>query len=239
MFSPKFIHIIPNPGSHHGFPPPLSISFDRACNISESESGERAIKIGEITGKNRFSQRVEDRIVDLNTWFKREGDGSYSVAGAYAQFEEAFQIIIDYETTFSDFYAHKQNFITMRQDFLHAGKCQSVSRDWHHDGLPDLWHLSDHIYIVSDREGTLIQSAPIPDALSRLRALGEMPKPNPDLFIRAEPYSIYLMTSSCFHKSPIMQKPGLRTFLRVTYDSPADEILKALPPEKRLKLGFR
>ncbi len=239
MFSPKFIHIVPNPGSYHGFPPPLSVSFDRVCDISKEESGEGAIKIGEIKDKDRFSYYDEKWMVNTNAWFKREDDGSYSVTGPFAQFEEAFQIIVDYETTFSDFYAHKQNFITVRQDFLRAGKCQIVSRDWHLDGVRRFQSLSDHIYIVSDREGTLVQAAPISDAFNRLTALGEPPNPNPDLFIRTEPYSIYLMTNLCFHKAPIMQKPGLRTFLRVTYDSPADEILKALPPEKRLKLGFR
>src|SRR5688500_14377070 len=53
----KFFTIAPNPGPHHGFPPPLALAFDRAHTDEREFYGEGAIRIGTISGKAEFSKR--------------------------------------------------------------------------------------------------------------------------------------------------------------------------------------
>jgi hypothetical protein len=233
----KFIDIVPDPGPHHGFPPPLSISFDQAHNPARQSEGEGALWIGELKDKARFSDFSHKGIIRQSDNYKKADQQAYKIAEFYAQYTEALQIIADYEATHSNLYLYKTNVLTIRHDYVLAGQPQS-DLDWHPDALRD-GPLLDHIYIVSDRKGngTLIQSAPMADAKNRLSAIQDEQSASA-LFIRTEPYSIYLMTNYCLHKPPTMQKTGPRAFLRMTYRSPDRKILDTLPPERRQKLGF-
>ena len=231
----KFLTIAPNPGPHHGFPPPLSISFDRAHDRIRQQEGEGALWIAELKDKVAFSDFSHKGIVRQSDDYKQAGRQEYEVAEFYGQYGEALQIIADYEATYSDLYLHKANVLTIRHDHVAAGRSQS-DLGWHPDALRT-GPLLDHIYIVSDRDGTLIQESPIANAKERLSAITDEQSAS-GLFIRAEPYSIYLMTNYCLHKSPTVQKADPRAFLRVTYRSPDSEILAPLPLERRQKLGL-
>ena len=118
---------------------------------------------------------------------------------------------------------------------LTPGQAQT-SLNWHTDG-PLRSATFDHIYVVSDREGTLLQAKPLVDVEKRLKALKDG-QTAPALFTYAEPYNIYLMTNYCFHKSPIMKESGPRTFLRMVYTGVNSEFVDSLPPERRQKLGL-
>lgn len=235
----EFIDIVADPGPHHGFPPPLSVSFDRVCKPEKESLGEGAIKIGEIRDKELFSR---SRSMHANgSDYKRPGQKDYRIPEVYGQFQEALQTIANYESTYSSLHLHKCGSLTVRQHIVCRGDRQ-IQLKWHGDGpTPDGFNpINTHIYVVCDREGTLIQARPLFNALARLNSMGDddsaMNKPN--LFIRAEPYSIYMMTNYCLHRSPVVRESGMRTFLRMSYASPTSSILLSLPQEERRKLGF-
>ncbi len=230
----KFITIAPNPGKHHGFLLPLSISFDQAHNSARQSEGEGALWIGELKDKDRFSDFSHKGIIRQSDDYKKAGQQTYKIAESYAQYAEALQIMADYEATYSDLHLHKTNILTIRHNHVVAGESQS-DLGWHLDALRT-GPLLDHIYIVSDREGSLIQTRPIADAKNRLSAIQDGQAS--ELFIQTEPYSVYLMTNYCLHKSPMMKNTGPRAFVRMTYRSPDRTILETLPPERRQKLGL-
>ncbi|HEY8189093.1 MAG TPA: hypothetical protein VIF12_00295 [Micavibrio sp.] len=211
----KLIDVTPNPGPHHGFRPPLSLAFDQAWSSEREFYGEGAIKIGELARKAEFSKRNAYCGQEEQRFYKKPGAWSFPIReDVYEQTVEALQIISDHEATFSALYRRKFAYACLRQADLAKGDAQQTSPRWHYD-YP-VGAMTDHIYFVSDREGTLSQAGPIANAFNRLSSLRNE-DPNPDLFTQAEPYGIYLMTSHCAHKSPRMLMPGLRTFLRVIY----------------------
>jgi hypothetical protein len=230
----KYIDIIPDPGPHHGLPPPLSISFDKACNGPRGPRGEGAVRIAEIRDKDLFSSAYNKyERLPFAQQFKKAGSVGYRIPEIYRQFAEVLQIIADYEAMHSDLHLYKENILTMRQTILLPGESQ-ISLGWHADG-PFTSSTLDHIYVIADRKGPLIQTAPMDNAKKRLDALkpGEI---DPALCFRAEPYTIYLMTNYCLHCSPVMDEHKLRTFLRMVYSGLSADALESLPLEKRQKL---
>lgn len=219
---------------------PEGITYERVSNVRRLIAGESAIAIARLDNPQAFSG-FRYRINTLQDEFKKPGEMAHTLPKEYAQFAEALQKIASYEAKHSSLFLHKRGYLTIRQSQLHAGQNQ-VSLGWHTDRQNRVGHAThpmlDHIYIVSDHCPTLVQDRPLRDAFNQLNE--KITGVEDGLSRQAEPHTIMLMNNYCYHASPVVDRDGVRTFLRVIYESPGWQDLAKLPKaeKQRLHLDF-
>lgn len=229
---------------------PQGISFDEYFSKEKLQSGEGGCHVGRISNRDLFS-RYRDEPVYLGAYYiKDAGELSLTMPRAYEQFAEAIEKIANFEAAHSPFMLYKRAMLTIRQDVLKPGH-KLDSLQWHRDradmrrdNRKSAGPFVDHIYTVSDRFPTLLQKEAVPrEFLQKAGTLTKYFNDNAymdDTFVnQAEPYQINVMTNYCAHSSVPAEKEALRTFLRVTYTSPAYETLEGLPREKKQALGLK
>lgn len=233
--------IIPDAAWAEGTVAPAGISYDRVSNARKLTPGEGAVQIARLDNPQNFS-RYRYRVNRLQDEFKKPGELMHAIPTKYAQFAEALQKIAAYEARHSPLFLWKRGYLTIRQSPIQAGQNQ-VSLGWHTDRQNRVGYAShpllDHIYVVSDLCPTLVQDRPLRDAFNQLN-VDEITGAEAGLSRQADPYAILLMNNYCYHASPIVDRSGTRTFLRVMYESPSVKDLATLPrtEKKRLQLDY-
>jgi hypothetical protein len=220
---------------------PEGITYERVSNVRRLIAGESAVAVARLDDPQKFSS-FRYRINRLQDEFKKPGELVHTIPTEYAQFAEALQKIASYEAKHSQLFLFKRGYLTIRQSEMQPGQNQ-VSLGWHTDRQNRVGYAShpllDHIYVVSDLCPTLVQDRPLRDAFNQLNA-DEITGAEAGLSRQADPYAILLMNNYCYHASPIVDRSGTRTFLRVMYESPSVEDLATLPraEKKRLRLDY-
>lgn len=233
--------ILPDPAWAEGTIAPAGISYDCVSNVRKLTAGEGAVQIATLDDTQNFS-RYRYRINRLQDEFKKPGTLVHTIPTEYAQFAEALQKIASFEARHSPLFLWKRGYLTIRQNQMQPGQNQ-VSLGWHTDRQNRVGHAThpmlDHIYVVSDLCPTLVQDRPLRDAFNQLNA-DEITKAKNGLSRQADPYAILLMNNYCYHASPPVDRAGIRTFIRVMYESPDIEDLATLPKaeKKRLQLDY-
>ncbi|MGZ9097791.1 MAG: hypothetical protein ACXW30_05800 [Micavibrio sp.] len=239
--SEYLMDIIPDTAWAEGTIAPAGISYDRVSHARKLTPGEGAVQIARLDDPQNFS-RYRYRVNRLQDEFKKPGKLVHTIPTEYAQFAEALQKIAAYEARHSPLFLWKRGYLTIRQNEMRPGQNQ-VSLGWHTDRSDRIgraqYPLLDHIYVVSDLCPTLVQDRPLRDAFNQLNA-DKVTGAKSGLSRQADPYAILLMNNYCYHASPIVDRSGTRTFLRVMYESPSVTDLATLPraEKQRLQLDY-
>lgn len=228
---------------------PQGISFDEYFSEKKLQMGEGGCHVGRVLNRDLFSGYQDEPVYLGACYIKDAGDLTLTLPRPYEQFAEAIEMIANFEAAHSPFMLYKRAMLTIRQDVLKPGH-KLDGLQWHRDRADmrrdtrSAGPFVDHIYTVSDRFPTLLQKEAVPCKVSQKSGtLTKYFNDNAymdDTFVRqAEPYQINVMTNYCAHSSVPAEEEALRTFLRVTYTSPAYETLEELPHEKKQALGLK
>ena len=237
MRVPEKIVITPDPALADSRPPD-GVSFDCLYDKEKERDGEGAIVIARLDDLPAFSTWARGGFNRLRDAIKKPGEMDHVMPDVWGQFAEAIRKIAAYEARHSRLMLYKTAQLTLRQWEMNPGQTQ-VGNDWHTDGgEPDKVEnpFVEHVYTVSDVSPTLLQARTMTDAFNQLsHARG----PEENLVVQARPGDINLMTNYCWHSTAAVTEPCVRTFLRITYESPSLTVLKALPARERRALGLK
>lgn len=207
-------------------PQPNSQPFDIKFEKADLRAGEGGLPLAMLKDQSSFSNFRHIRVEAAPV--KCAGTLTHCFHHSYKQFMEIIQLAAAYEAAHSDLFVHKEGYIAIRQTQLQKDGCQPdrYTRDWHTDFRnydmkkgKRLRPLQDHIYIACDLSPTRIQKYPLSDAFNELSA-------DPGKGYQAEPYEVNFLNNMTWHKTTPAEQDGVRTFVRIVYQSPDREYMR-------------
>lgn len=241
MEQDKIISFMPDFNLAAGAPAPRGVSFDGLVSSERKTQGEGALVIATVADREAFSAH-NGKLHHEPHSIKSSGSLRHNVPACFAQFMPAISFMAAYEARHSPLFLYKQGFLTVRQWRVKEGACQN-RMNWHVDERPrrqmmtGQFPLANHIYIVTDKSPTLVQARPLSHAFNALNEdiLGGTRRNH----VQMQPYDIALMTSLCYHRSAPAEESGIRTLLRVIYESPRRDVLNEVMASRQNKLEER
>ncbi len=234
--TPPFI-ITPNSELAEGMAEPEILVFDMPRN-KYKEHGHAPLVVGTLEDMAAFSL-YKGPIKHNDLVIKNARNDNLSVPAMFEQFRTAIEKIAAYEAAHSKLYHYRRARLTVRQWELPPGGNQDqIKGGWHRDrpgGDPVKTPYEDDIFLISDKDGSLAQARPLRDIF---KDLNDLAKPVPGEVVQAQPGQIMYMTNNVKHRSFPSREGGVRTFLRIIFESPEKDILEAIPDSERRRLGL-
>ena len=227
--------ITPDTTLAEGMTPPMNYTFD-VSRRKHSEGGHGALTVGHLSDNASFS-RYKGKLNRDAIYVKKAGSDELVIPAIYEQFREAIEKIVSYEARHSPLYRYRMAKLNVRQWDMDIGQRQDAA-PWHGDRVdtkPDEAPFEDDIFTISDRDGTLTQARPLRDRFNRLSGIYA---PVMGLVAQAQPYDINWMSHNVAHSSTFATKKDVRTFLRLTFESPTAKVLAAIPESEKRRLGL-
>jgi hypothetical protein len=230
------IIITPHPELAAGMKEPLADTFDTSRG-KHQEFGHAPVAIGNLSDIASFS-RYEGGFNRAKDLIKKADSDRLIIPEVYEQFREVIEKAAAYEARHSKLYLYRSALLTIRQWELNPGQKQDGLKGWHRDSPdmdPDDAPLEDDIYLISDHTGSLAQARPLCDSFNRLANIVTSIK---GLTVQAQPGEILFLTNNVWHTSLPVKENGVRTLVRLTFESPMRATLESLPRAERQKLGL-
>lgn len=180
-------------------PPPEEICFDQPSSVERMTKGDGVVTVGFVPNRKEFSRPCA-RFSYLKQPLKEAGSYDHVIPEDYARFLPTLTMIANCEFSRSPRAVDKKANLIIEKI---APDEDYPAGEWHQhqEGDPP---SANHVYTISDKFTTIVQTRAKPD----------------DEYRKLEPYEVALMTGYNIHRADRLPKGTERTFLRVVYEAP-------------------